>query len=116
MFKFEEMITPKIIGLLYVITLIITGLMIIGCLLDHQIGGAIGAVLIFIFSRVFFELLIVKFKNNEYLRDSRDYLQRIAHRLDEKGNPPADDFGMDDVVKNWNADGKGSEKNGDGWR
>lgn len=78
MLKFEEMITPKIIGILYAITLIIAGLAIIGCIFDGRFGGAVGAIFLFIFSRVFFELLIVKFKNNEYLRESRDYLKIIA--------------------------------------
>lgn len=84
MFKFEEMITPKIIGWLYILTLVVTAFSIFACIVEGQIGGAIGAFIIFVFSRVFFELLILKFKSNEYLRETRDYMKKIVESMEDK--------------------------------
>lgn len=65
---FETLITPKIITVIYWITSI---LLILGGILvfAHNNGGlTLGLAVALIAVRVSFELIMVSFKNNEYLR------------------------------------------------
>lgn len=74
---FDKLITPKIISALY----IITTLLFIGAaalsLSNGKTGSAILCIVIAVFSRIFFECIMVSFKNNEYLR-------RIAEALEKR--------------------------------
>lgn len=84
MFSFDKMITPKIISVMYVMTIISTVIVILFCLSIDKVAGAIVAGIGLFFSRVFFEFVIVTFKNNEYLA-------RIALALESgRFNPEAD--------------------------
>jgi hypothetical protein len=68
-FFFEAMLTPKIITFVYWLCLVSVvvggvGLMVSGEFFRGLLGLVIGGV----FTRVFFEMIIIAFKNNEYLR------------------------------------------------
>jgi hypothetical protein len=68
-FFFEAMLTPKIITFVYWLSLLGivvggVGLMIYGEFFRGLLGLIIGGV----FTRVCFEMVIIAFKNNEYLR------------------------------------------------
>lgn len=76
-FFFNSMITPKIVTFLYWLTLIavivsgIINMIAIGHyagFLGGVFGGLLGIVVGLVLTRVSFELIIVVFKNNEYLR------------------------------------------------
>ncbi len=74
---FNKLITPKIITVLYALTLV---LFLIGAFINLSQGNvkeAMVLIVIAVFSRVFFECVIVNFKNNEYLK-------RIAEALEKR--------------------------------
>ncbi|MER0124434.1 DUF4282 domain-containing protein [Franconibacter daqui] len=78
MFSFDKLITPRIISALYIITL---AFLVIAAVLTFFTRGfnAAGIMLLImaVFARIFFECIMVTFKNNEYL-------QRIAESLEKK--------------------------------
>lgn len=77
MLGFDKLITPKIINVLYGITML---LLVVGAAIafvNGKPGGAFVLVICAVFCRVFFECIMVSFKNNEYLR-------RIAEALESK--------------------------------
>jgi len=80
MFKLENMITPKILTGIYILTTLLAALMCVITFMGGSAGGAFAWALIALFNRIFFECIIVVFKNNEYLR-------RIADALDGGGQP-----------------------------
>ncbi|WOR42044.1 DUF4282 domain-containing protein [Citrobacter freundii] len=74
---FETLITPKIITIVYWLA---TALLILGCILSwfrQSEGLSIGFAVSLVATRVIFELVMVSFKNNEYLR-------RICESLEAK--------------------------------
>ncbi|MGD8162649.1 DUF4282 domain-containing protein [Pantoea sp. FN0307] len=77
MFGFDKLITPRIISTLYIITV---ALLAISAVLTFFTSGfsAAGLILLImaVFARIFFECIMVSFKNNEYLR-------RIAEALEK---------------------------------
>jgi hypothetical protein len=77
-FSFDKLITPRIISALYIITL---AFLVIAAVLTFFTRGfnAAGIMLLImaVFARIFFECIMVTFKNNEYLR-------RIAESLEKK--------------------------------
>lgn len=78
MFSFDRLITPKIISVLYIITVVL--LVIVAATNFMTRGVNTFSLLLLVmafFSRIFFECIMVSFKNNEYLR-------RIAEALDKK--------------------------------
>lgn len=75
LFKFDDLITPKILTGIYLLTTILAALACIITFIGGSVGGAIGWGLVALFNRIFFECIIVVFKNNEYLR-------RIADAMD----------------------------------
>ncbi|MCS4273507.1 MULTISPECIES: DUF4282 domain-containing protein [Raoultella] len=77
MIGFDKLITPKIISALYGLTLVALLAAAVFCALAGDVSKATLAVIMALFSRIFFEGIMVVFKNNEYLR-------RIAEAL-EKG-------------------------------
>ena len=78
MFGFDKLITPKIISTLYIITVAILALAAVITLFTRGFNIASLLLLIMaVFARVFFECIMVSFKNNEYLR-------RIAESLESK--------------------------------
>ncbi|WP_189389202.1 hypothetical protein [Buttiauxella sp. B2] len=81
---FDEMITPKILTSLYIFTTLAAIAFAVILLSSGHIGGAIVMALVVVFNRIFFEFIIVAFKNNEYLKGNNDYLCRIAEAI-EKG-------------------------------
>lgn len=87
MLNFNKLITPKIITVLYWLSLIagIPALLLLAVMMESQSRGVAGlsitqiiliVVPALIAIRVFFELIMISFKNNEYLR-------RIADALDK---------------------------------
>ncbi|EPH2478625.1 DUF4282 domain-containing protein [Klebsiella pneumoniae] len=76
MIGFDKLITPKILSALYGLTLAALLVMAVIFGLSGDAQKAIFAVIMALFSRIFFEGLIVVFKNNEYLR-------RIAEALEK---------------------------------
>ncbi|BDH45431.1 hypothetical protein TUM12370_14750 [Salmonella enterica subsp. enterica serovar Choleraesuis] len=77
MFSFDKLITPKIITVLYILTLIAFILSAIVAMVHGEIGTGLGLLVTAVFSRIFFECVMVAFKNNEYLR-------RIAESLESR--------------------------------
>lgn len=77
MFSFNKLITPQILSGLYIVTLILLAISAIISLVNGIYSAAIGSVISAIFARVFFECIMVTFKNNEYLR-------RIAESVETK--------------------------------
>lgn len=77
MFSFDKLITPRIISALYIITL---AFLVIAAVLTFFTQGfnAAGIMLLImaIFARIFFECIMVTFKNNEYLRRIADALEK----------------------------------------
>lgn len=90
MFNFEKMFTPKIISFLYVITLIFFGLSATGFFLGKNFLGFAVSIMLGLLSRLFFELIILRFKSNEYLRDIRDMLRQLTLPPDSKFSKDAD--------------------------
>ncbi|QTF08165.1 DUF4282 domain-containing protein [Brenneria izadpanahii] len=76
MFGFDRLITPKIISILYVITVVLLLFAAVVQFMSGGVSAAIGFIVIAIFSRIFFECIMIAFKNNEYLR-------RIAESLEK---------------------------------
>ncbi|KAB8312152.1 DUF4282 domain-containing protein [Erwinia endophytica] len=74
---FNKLITPKIIFAIYIITMIIFIGAGVLSLINGSVGVAILYVVIALFSRIFFECIMISFKNNEYLK-------RIAEALENK--------------------------------
>ncbi|HED1541855.1 TPA: DUF4282 domain-containing protein [Kluyvera cryocrescens] len=65
---FETLITPKIITIVY---WLVTVLLVAGCILSwfrDSEGLSLGFAVSLVATRVIFELVMVSFKNNEYLR------------------------------------------------
>jgi hypothetical protein len=77
----DEMITPKILTGIYILTTILAALAAVFTLIGGSTGGAIAWAIVAIFNRIFFECIIVVFKNNEYLKKSADHLEYIATTL-----------------------------------
>ena len=74
---FNKLITPQIITVLYALTLV---LFLIGAFINlskGKVSEAIILIIIAVFSMIFFECVIVNFKNNEYLK-------RIAEALEKR--------------------------------
>jgi len=78
MFGFDKLVTPKIISAIYIVTVIfLLGGAAIN-FLSHGFNSASFLLLVAaLFSRIFFECIMVSFKNNEYLR-------RIAEALEKQ--------------------------------
>ena len=77
MFGFDKLITPKIINVLYGITMLLLVVAAIITFVNGKAAGALVLLLCAVFCRIFFECIMVSFKNNEYLR-------RIAEALEAK--------------------------------
>lgn len=75
MFSFDKLITPRIISSLYAICFVLLVLLAVVVLWNGNLGGAIAIGLCALFCRIFFELMILKFKSVEYLR-------RICEKLE----------------------------------
>ena len=79
-FSFSEFVTPQIVSILYIISLVLIGLgLLVSCIVTFTqsilggivflfIGIPIGGALSIIFTRVYYEILIVIFKLYEELR------------------------------------------------
>lgn len=66
---FETLITPKLLVFFYWIAMIVILLGgIIGIIQGNIIAGIVGTLLALVMCRVCFELIMIAFKNNEYLR------------------------------------------------
>ena len=77
MFSFDKLITPKIISVLYFLTVALLALAAVLTFFTQGINlGGIMLLVMAFFSRIFFECMMVTFKNNEYLR-------RIAESLEK---------------------------------
>jgi len=76
MFSFERLITPKVINGLYIITVVALIAVAIIFLFYRSIYIAIACVVSAIFIRIFFESIMVAFKNNEYLRRIADAIEK----------------------------------------
>lgn len=77
MFGFDRLITPKIISALYIITVVLLLFVAVVQFMSGGVSAAIVLVFTAFFSRIFFECIMVSFKNNEYLR-------RIAESLEKE--------------------------------
>ncbi|MTD39618.1 DUF4282 domain-containing protein [Erwinia sp. CPCC 100877] len=77
MLGFNKLITPKIINALYGITMLLLVIVAVLAFINGQTGGAVALLVSAVFCRVFFECVMVAFKNNEYLR-------RIAEALESQ--------------------------------
>nr|WP_245610141.1 DUF4282 domain-containing protein [Tatumella morbirosei] len=73
---FNKLITPQIITVLYALTLVLSLLGAFINLSKGKVSEAIVLLVIAVFSRVFFECVIVNFKNNEYLKRIAEALQK----------------------------------------
>lgn len=76
MLGFDKLITPKIISTLYIITVVLFVIAAIIALFNGQVGGAIVSIISAVFCRVFFECIMIAFKNNEYLRRITESLEK----------------------------------------
>ncbi|HII0115308.1 TPA: DUF4282 domain-containing protein [Klebsiella variicola] len=77
MIGFDKLITPKILSWIYGITLVLLLAIAVLAAMSGDYAKAITMVMMALFSRIFFEGLMVIFKNNEYLR-------RIAEALEKQ--------------------------------
>ena len=78
MFSFDRLLTPKIISGLYIITVVLlVGVAAISFMSRGFNTYSLLLLVLALFSRIFFECIMVSFKNNEYLR-------RIAEALEKK--------------------------------
>ncbi|HBZ1363827.1 TPA: hypothetical protein MYS43_003969 [Klebsiella pneumoniae] len=77
MIGFDKLITPKILSWIYGITLVLLLAIAVLAAMSGDYAKAITMVIMALFSRIFFEGLMVIFKNNEYLR-------RIAEALEKQ--------------------------------
>ena len=77
MISFDDFITPRILSWLYGLTLVGFFFVAILAALGGDYAKTIIMLLMALFSRIFFEGLMVVFKNNEYLR-------RIAEALEKQ--------------------------------
>lgn len=100
-FNLNNMITPKILTGIYVLTTVIAAVACVLTFLGGSFTGAIAWGLIAFFNRIFFECIIVVFKNNEYLR-------RIANALDGGGEPDV----MADILRR---NGRKTYESGSDW-
>lgn len=82
--KLDEMITPKILNGLYLLTTFVAVILFIVLLLSGYVNGAITCAIIALFNRIFFECIIVIFKNNEHLKNSAENLQKIANLMERQ--------------------------------
>ncbi|MCE3116867.1 DUF4282 domain-containing protein [Enterobacter sp. ASE] len=82
-FNLNNMITPKILTGIYILTTVLAALACVFTFIGGSPGGALAWGLIALFNRIFFECIIVAFKNNEYLKRSAESLQEIAKSLAE---------------------------------
>lgn len=94
LFKFDDLITPKILTGIYLLTTILAALACIITFIGGSVAGAVGWGLVALLNRIFFECIIVAFKNNEYLR-------RIADAMDGGVAPPKQD---NDKRSTWEKD------------
>ncbi|EPY5345317.1 DUF4282 domain-containing protein [Klebsiella quasipneumoniae] len=68
-FGFDAMLTPKILVVIYWISMLcILGVGVYSIISDHPVYAAIGTIGGLIGCRMCFELIMIAFKNNEYLR------------------------------------------------
>ncbi len=72
---FDKLITSKIINALYGITMLLLAIAAIMSFVNGNADSAVALIVSAVFCRVFFECVMVAFKNNEYLR-------RIAEALE----------------------------------
>lgn len=77
MIGFNKLITPKILSVVYGLTLVAVFAAAIFCAISVGIFKAILIALMAVPIRIFFEGIMVAFKNNEYLR-------RIAEALEKE--------------------------------
>lgn len=77
MIGFNKLITPKILSVVYGLTLVAVFTAAICCAISVGIIKAILIALMAVPIRIFFEGIMVAFKNNEYLR-------RIAEALEKE--------------------------------
>lgn len=77
----DDMVTPKILTSLYIFTTLIAFVGLVFTLSVSHFTGSIVLAVAIVFNRVFFECIIVAFKNNEYLKKSADHLEYIATTL-----------------------------------
>ncbi|QHP55002.1 DUF4282 domain-containing protein [Pectobacterium carotovorum subsp. carotovorum] len=75
MFGFDKLITPKIITFLYIITMLLFLAAGVISFFSGKVGVALLCVLVAVFCRVFFEGIMIAFKNNEYLRRITEALE-----------------------------------------
>ncbi len=69
MLGFDYLLTPRVLVFFYWIAMLfILAAGVYGMFTDHLISGFIGTLCGLIGCRVMFELIMVAFKNNEYLR------------------------------------------------
>lgn len=78
MFSFDRLITPRIISVLYILNLIMFAIAAILSFANGKVGAALLLVLFAVMSRVFFECIMIAFKNNEYLRRMTEALENKA--------------------------------------
>ncbi len=79
---FDTLLTPRLLVLFYWICMLL--ILITGLLAIHSAGlvsSVVGIVVGMVFCRIGFELIMVAFKNNEYLR-------RIAENTSAQNNHP----------------------------
>lgn len=77
MISFDKLITPKILSWVYGVTLVLLAVFAVLSAIGGDYAKAITALVMALFSRIFFEGLMAVFKNNEYLR-------RIAEALEKQ--------------------------------
>ena len=73
---FDNFITPKILSWLYGLTLVILLAVAVISAIGGDYAEAITMLIAALLSRIFFEGLMVVFKNNEYLRRIAEVLEK----------------------------------------
>ncbi|MEH0868034.1 DUF4282 domain-containing protein [Phytobacter diazotrophicus] len=76
MIGFDNLITPKILSALYIITVILLLIVSVVAMVNGNVAAAIIGIVLAVFCRIFFECIMVSFKNNEYLRRITEALER----------------------------------------
>ena len=80
MFGFDKLITPRIISALYIITVALLAFAAVLTFFTRGFNAAGLLLLIMaLFARIFFECIMVSFKNNEYLRRIAESLEKQSH-------------------------------------
>ncbi|MET5443108.1 DUF4282 domain-containing protein [Klebsiella aerogenes] len=76
MISFDKLITPKILSWVYGLTLVALLAMAVLFAMGGDFVRTITMLVMALFSRIFFEGLMVVFKNNEYLRRIAEVLEK----------------------------------------